>query len=271
MAETATFWDSLDPRYRLILCDVWGVIHNGKRLYPGAAARLQQWRSDGRRVVLVTNAPRPAEAVAAHLDRIGLPSDAWDAIASSGQAGVDALSRLGRPVAFIGTSSDRDTMEAHGVVIAENNSFKDAACAGFEEGRMDVDDYRSELEVMAARGVTFHCLNPDRVVVYGGTMLPCAGALADAYEELGGHVVWYGKPYRTIYDYALAIGGSPRRDEVLCVGDSLQTDILGAASMGFDAVFVTGGIHSGEGFPDDFAARHGIGDWRPVAVVDALG
>src|SRR5206468_10502489 len=98
----------------------------------------------------------------------------------------------------------------------------------------------------------------------------CAGALADIYEALGGRVTWYGKPHPAIYAHALHRAGDPSADQVLAVGDGLQTDILGAARMGFDAVFVSGGIHAGEAFPDDFAARNGVGDWRPVAVVDGL-
>ena len=271
MADRDKFWDTLDPKYRLILCDVWGVIHDGRRLYPGAEERLLQWRAEGRTVVLLTNAPRPAEAVEAHLARVGLQRGAWDAIASSGEAGIEALSALGRPVRFVGTATDRAILEARGISIDERGEVTDVVCTGFEEGRLEVQDYRAELEQLAARDVTFHCLNPDRVVVYGGTMLPCAGAIADVYEAMGGRVLWYGKPFRTIYDYALAHGGDPQPQEVLAVGDGLQTDILGAAWMGFDAVFVTGGIHEGEPFPEDFAASHGLGDWWPVAVVDSLG
>jgi HAD superfamily hydrolase (TIGR01459 family) len=115
-----------------------------------------------------------------------------------------------------------------------------------------------------------HCLNPDRVVVYGSRRLPCAGLLGDAYEALGGEVIWYGKPYEPIYRHAVALAGDPPANQVLAVGDGLQTDMLGAARMGLDAVFVTGGIHAGEDFPSDFGAQNGLGEWRPVAVVDGL-
>ena len=266
-----SFLDALPERYRLILCDIWGVIHDGRRVYPGAAERLLQWRSEGRCVVLVTNAPRPADAVERYLAKVGLPGGTWDSIASSGEAGIDALSALGRPVGFLGTAGDREDLQRRGITIAAGSEVADVVCTGFEEGRWEVRDYRAELEQLAARGVRLHCLNPDRVVVYGSRTIPCAGALADAYEAIGGHVIWYGKPYGAIYGYALAHGGNPRPEEVLAIGDGLQTDMLGAAWMGFDAVFVTGGIHAGEPFPDDFAASHGLGDWRPVAVVDSLG
>jgi ribonucleotide monophosphatase NagD (HAD superfamily) len=107
-------------------------------------------------------------------------------------------------------------------------------------------------------------------VVRGGVPEPCAGALAEVYEGLGGRVTWYGKPHPAIYAHALHLAGDPPSDEVLAVGDALLTDILGAARMGFHAVFVQGGIHAGEPFPDSFAADYGFGDWEPVAVVDGL-
>src|SRR6266581_4278664 len=111
------YWGSLDRKYRLILCDIWGVVHDGVNLYPGAAERLRQWRSEGRCVVLITNAPRTAEAVAAQLKRIGLPRDAWDAVATSGEAGIEALNALGKPVGFVGTADDREILEGRGVRI----------------------------------------------------------------------------------------------------------------------------------------------------------
>ena len=265
-----SFWDGLDPRYRLVLCDVWGVIHNGVEIYPGAARRLQQWRSERRCVILATNAPRTADAVKQQLERLGLCGDAYDFIATSGEAGIEALNRVGRPVGFIGTAGDREVLEGRGVRLAENDVFTELACTGTREGEPDPQGYRAELELFAKRRVLMHCLNPDRVVVRGGIPEACAGAIADLYEKLGGPVTWYGKPFRAIYDHALQLAGNPPKDEVLAVGDGLQTDILGAALMGFDAVFVTGGIHSGGPFPTDFARRNGLGEWEPVAVVDSL-
>jgi HAD superfamily hydrolase (TIGR01459 family) len=264
------FWDSLDPKYRLILCDVWGVVHNGVELYLGAAERLRQWRGEGRCVVLLTNAPRTEEAVEQQLARIGLPSDSYDAIATSGEAGIAALNALGVPVGFIGTAADREVLESRDVRIAENDDFADLACTGIREGEPDPRAYRAELEQLAGRDVQMHCLNPDRLVMRGGIPEACAGAIADIYQMIGGRVTWYGKPFPAIYEHALRRAGDPPKAEVLAVGDGLQTDILGAARMGFDTVFVTGGINAGAPFPDDFAGRNGLGDWRPVAVVDSL-
>jgi HAD superfamily hydrolase (TIGR01459 family) len=265
-----SFWSELDPRYRVILCDIWGVIHDGVHLYPHAAERLAEWRQAGRSVILITNAPRTAEAVEQQLGRIGLPSKAWDGIATSGEAGIAAVLELGHPVGFVGTSGDRDILEGRGVRIAETDDFTDLACTGIEENRPNVEQYFDDLERWVDRDVTMHCLNPDRLVVRGGVPEPCAGALADVYESLGGRVCWYGKPHDRIYRHALHLAGDPPREAVLAVGDGLLTDILGAARMGFDTVFVSGGIHAGEPFRHDFAASHGLGDWQPVAVVDGL-
>lgn len=265
------FWDSLDPRYRLILCDIWGCVHDGVALYPGAAERLLQWRGEGREVVLITNAPRTAEAVTAQLARLGLPDAAWNAVATSGDAGIAALNALGAPVGFIGTRGDRVILEGSGVEIADGDDFTDLACTGLDEQRRQVRAYAPQLRALAGRDVLLHCLNPDRVVILGGQPVPCAGALADLYEQLGGRVIWYGKPHPAVYRHALKLGGDPPACAVLAIGDGLPTDVLGAARMGFDCVFVTGGIHGGEPFPNDFARRHGLGDWRPVAVVESLG
>jgi HAD superfamily hydrolase (TIGR01459 family) len=265
-----SFLDALPARYRLILCDIWGCVHDGVQLYPGAAERLLKWRAEGRTVVLITNAPRTTEAVAEQLSRIGLPSDAWDGIASSGEAGIAALRQIG-PVGFVGTSADRAILEGRGVRFANGEAFSDLACVGLDERRTQVEEYREQLEQLAARDVLMHCLNPDRVVIRGGVPEACAGALADIYLGVGGRVEWYGKPYPAIYRHALSLAGNPPPDEVLAIGDGLQTDVLGAAGMGLDCVFVTGGIHAGEDFPEQFSVQHGLGDWRPIAVVPSLG
>lgn len=262
--------DRLDPKYRLILCDVWGVVHDGVRLYAGASERLHNWRTEGRCVALITNAPRTAEAVEQQLARIGLEHGAYDFVVTSGEAGIEALKALHEPVGFVGTKQDRTILEARDVQIALGEDFSNLACTGTIEGRPDPQDYRGDLERWSKRDVNMHCLNPDRVVVRGGVPEACAGALADIYEGLGGRVTWYGKPYEAIYRHALQRAGEPPVGQVLAIGDGLQTDILGAALMGFDAVFVSGGIHAGEPFPKDFAALNGLGDWQPVAVVEGL-
>ena len=137
--------DALDPKYRLILCDVWGVVHDGVTLYPGAAERLRQWRDEGRCVILITNAPRTAEAVSRQLERLGLPRDCWDGIATSGEAGIEALKAL-LAGGFVGTRGDRVILEGRGVRIAEGENFTDLACTGITEERHDPQDFRADLQ-----------------------------------------------------------------------------------------------------------------------------
>lgn len=265
-----SFLDALPERYRLILCDIWGVVHDGFHLYPGAVECLRRFREEGRSVVLITNAPRTTAAIEEDVTRIGLSRDAWDGIATGGQAGIDALKQCAESVGFIGTEEDREILLGGGVMIAKDDDFTELACTGLPNPRGRPEDYQSALEKLAERDVRMHCLNPDRVVIHGGVVEYCAGALADRYIELGGRVEFYGKPYPAIYRHVLAMAGNPPPGEVLAIGDGIETDILGAARMGFDAVFVTGGIHAGEPFPEDFAIANGLGDWKPVAVVEGL-
>lgn len=270
MTTPSASLDEIGDKYRVILCDIWGCIHDGVQLYPGAAERLARWRAEGRTIILITNAPRTAEAVASQLVRLGLDPDLWDGIATSGDAGIAALKQAARPVGFIGTPSDRSILEGSGVEIAEDDDFDELACSGLDGKRRKVSDYEEQIRRLAERNVLMHCLNPDRVVILGGSPVPCAGAIADRYLDLGGRVEWYGKPYPAIYRHALKLAGDPPRDRLLAIGDGLGTDVVGAAKMGFDCVYVTGGIAQGQAIPTDFAANHDLGDWRPLAVVDGL-
>jgi HAD superfamily hydrolase (TIGR01459 family) len=264
-----TSLDGLDSRYTTIICDIWGVVHDGGALLPGVIERFAEFKDQGRTIILLTNAPRPASTVQAHLDQLGLARELYDAVSSSGEAGIAGLLQLGGPVGFMGTEEDRDDLVRRGIKIV-GQDFTDLACTGLDGRSDDPDDYRDRLEALAAEGVTMHCLNPDRVVIHMGNLEACAGALADIYEEMGGAVTWYGKPHRPIYDHARSLAGDPPLEAMLAVGDGLQTDILGAARFGIDAVYVSHGIHAGEPVPSDFADRHGLGDWAPILTVEGL-
>ena len=261
--------DEIVAPYSTILCDIWGVIHDGARLLPGAAERLAAWKHAGKTIVLVTNAPRPADRVQAGLDALGLPRSSYDAITSSGEAGIAALVAPPRPVAFLGTRADRADLIAHGVIV-DDRAAGEVACTGLDEQRASAADYADQLEAWAARDMLFHCLNPDREVIHCGVRLACAGALADHYESLGGRVAWYGKPHAPIYRHALRLAGNPPLTKVLAIGDGLVTDMAGAARFGIDALFISHGLHAGAPVPPGFAARHGLGDWAPIATLADL-
>ena len=261
--------DDLDPRYRAILCDIWGVVHDGGQLLPGVQQRLSKWKAEGRHIVLLTNAPRPASSVQRTLDRLGLSRDSYDAISTSGEAGIAALAAPRRPVGFLGLEDDRDDLISRGIPII-TSGYAELACTGLNDRYDEPEQYREMLTGLARSGVVMHCLNPDRIVIHLGRREACAGALADIYEALGGHVEWYGKPHGPIYDHARSLAGNPPLEAMLAIGDGLPTDILGAARYGIDAVYVSHGIHAGEPVPDDFASRNGLGGWRPIMTVEGL-
>lgn len=262
--------DGLDPRYTTILCDVWGVVHDGARLFDGVVARFERWAKEGRRVVLVTNAPRPADRVEADIEALGLDRSHWHALTSSGQAGIAALTDPPRKVGFAGSRDDYDDLTANGVQIAvRGEAIEEIALTGLDEQRHGVDEYENEMAAWLEQDLLVHCLNPDRIVVHRGARIVCAGAIADAYAERGGRVRFYGKPHTAIFDHALKLAGNPDRDSVVMIGDAPATDMLGARQAGIDGVLVTGGIT--EGAAHDWAAdTTDWGDWRPVLTVPGL-
>lgn len=275
---------ALPDRYRLILCDIWGCVHDGVRVFPRAAALLERWRGQGRIVLLITNAPRPASAVQAQLDRLALNRSSYDAIVTSGDTGIAALKERGLTrVGFIGTLSDRAALEGTGLTLLPGPDGTDVVCTGLPDGTRDPAEEDEVLAVMLARGARLHCFNPDRVVIRGASLESCAGAIAERYEAMGGTVLWYGKPYPPIYERCLTIAadraGRPlSAGQVVAVGDSLATDFVGAARAGFDFIFITHGIERGQadelGAPAlirQFASQQELQLPDPLATVRELG
>ena len=242
--------------YDVILCDIWGVLHNGVASFTQASDALVLFRRRGGAVILISNAPRPSPPIARQVLKLGVSPDAFDAIVTSGDVTI-GLMRLqaGDPVLHIGPERDLTLVDA----VAEASgarpklvSLEDAQyalCTGLRNDEAEaLDDYEHELQAMAVRGMTMICANPDIVIHRGDTLIYCAGALARRYEELGGSVVYAGKPYAPIYDRALALAeqrrGAPvAKSRVLAIGDGMRTDVMGAARAGLDVLFVTGGIH----------------------------
>ena len=266
---------------RVVLCDVWGCIHNGHRAFAPALAALVRWRAEGRIVVLVTNAPRPSGPISAQLAELGIDERHSDALVSSGDTGVAlALARGGR-AHLIGTARDRRSLDGSGLDLDARDSGV-VICTGFEEDRRAPEDYDAELAALRADDTTMLCFNPDRVALHGEVLELCAGVIADRYAALGGTVIQAGKPYPPIYDRALAlageIAGRPiELSEVVAIGDAIATDMLGAARQGFRFVFVADGIEreriAAEGvdaFLDAVAEEHDLGDFRPIIVADGL-
>jgi len=246
----------ISDRYDAILCDIWGVVHNGVASFPPASEALVSFRRRGGAVVLISNAPRPSPPIRRQVLKLGVPPEAFDAIVTSGDVTIGLMEReTGVRVLHIGPERDLSLFdavaEATGVrprlVSLEEAEY--ALCTGLRNDDVETpDDYEPELRALAARGMPMICANPDIVIHRGETLVYCAGALAGRYEELGGSVVYAGKPYAPIYGQALAVaerirGGPIEKRRVLAIGDGMKTDIAGATQAGLDALFVTGGIH----------------------------
>jgi HAD superfamily hydrolase (TIGR01459 family) len=244
---------SLGGSYDLVLSDVWGVIHNGLAAFPEACDALARFRDAGAAVVLITNAPRPSEAVVRMLDRLAVPRAAYDGIVSSGDVTRGVIAgRAGQSVLQIGPERDHSIFDGLGVSFAPVETADYVVCTGlFDDERETADDYRELLAKVRARNLFMVCANPDIVVERGDRLVYCAGAIADLYAHMGGEVLYAGKPYAPIYDAAVAKAAAqlkrdiPRR-RVLAIGDSVRTDLKGAQAYGIDCLFVTAGIHAEE-------------------------
>jgi HAD superfamily hydrolase (TIGR01459 family) len=240
--------------YDVLFCDVWGVVHNGIAAYAPACEALMRFRAGGGTAILITNAPRPGAGVARILDRLGVPREAYDAITSSGDVTRGIVeSRLGESVFHLGPQRDLSIFTGLGVTFAPLQTADYVVCSGlFDDTTETPESYRDMLAAMRARALFMVCANPDIMVERGETLVYCAGALADAYAELGGEVLYCGKPHAPIYRVALATaaacrdGAAPPLKRVLAIGDSVRTDLKGAAAFGLDCVFVTSGIHAEE-------------------------
>jgi HAD superfamily hydrolase (TIGR01459 family) len=246
-------FSALAPDYDVLLSDVWGVVHNGVEASAPACDALTQARSQGAKVILITNAPRPNAAVARQLDRLHVPHDAYDAIVSSGDVTRAMIAtRPGQTMFHLGPERDKSIFSGLDLRFAPLEQADYVVCSGLEHDEVETpEDYRARLQAMLARKLFMICGNPDVVVERGPRLVYCAGAIADLYAGMGGEVHYAGKPYRPLYDLALAkaeaaMGRKVVPQRVLAIGDSLRTDFKGARAIGVDFLFVTSGIHAEE-------------------------
>jgi HAD superfamily hydrolase (TIGR01459 family) len=244
-----------DP-YDVILCDIWGVLHNGVASFAAASEALVSFRRRGGAVVLISNAPRPSAPIRGQVLKLGVSPEAFDLVVTSGDVTIGLMqAQPGEEILHIGPERDLSLLDAVAEAtgarpkLAPLEAAQYALCTGLRNDDVETpEDYGSELQAMWRRELTMICANPDIVIHRGDTLIYCAGALARRYEELGGSVIYAGKPYAPIYDRALALAGQIRgapvdKRQVLAIGDGMRTDILGASRADLDALFVTGGIH----------------------------
>jgi HAD superfamily hydrolase (TIGR01450 family) len=251
MAERIGGLADISARYDVILCDVWGVLHNGIDPFPLAGIALSAARENGATVVLVTNSPRPRPGVETQLGAIGVLDTAYDSIVTSGDVTRRLIAEGPRKVFLLGPDRDLPLLEGLNVERVGEAEAEVIVCTGFFDDETETpEDYRDMLTGWQRRNVPFICANPDLVVERGERLIPCAGAMAALYAELGGETRIAGKPHRPIYEAALAeaqsIRGSFDKARVLAIGDGMPTDVRGALSAGFDLLYISDGIHAGE-------------------------
>lgn len=240
LAATADLW----------FVDIWGVMHNGVRPYASSVAACEAFRRQGGTILLVTNSPRPRESVARQLDGIGVARSAYDGIVSSGDVSRSLIEDwAGEPILHIGPERDlpvfANLQATPGAGVADAVV---AVCTGlYDDEKETPADYADMLAKLKARDIPMICANPDQKVERDGRLIYCAGAIARAYEALGGIVSYAGKPFQPIYDLALEIGSDTRgksiaKDRVLAIGDGVSTDIAGASNFGIRSVFIASGV-----------------------------
>ena len=254
----------------VLFSDIWGVVHNGLVAFPEACQALHSFREQGGTVILITNAPRPADSVQRQLRKLGVADDAYDAIVSSGDLTRRFVAdHAGQKMFWLGPERDHSIHRGLDPVLAPLDQADYIVCTGlFDDETESADNYRTMMLQARERQLTLVCANPDIVVERGDRLIYCAGAIAELYRELGGEVIFYGKPHRPIYERALALaaerrGRATQLGRVLAIGDSVRTDLAGAHGFGIDCLFVTRGIHAG-----DF---DGIDQLDPGSVKELFG
>lgn len=260
------------------ICDIWGVVHNGVAAFKSAVDACQRFRSGGGVVLLLTNAPRPAGAIYEQLEKLSVPRDAYDAVLTSGDLTRHLIeTNIGLPMLHLGPERDRGLFDGLDVRFADARQAGIIICSGlYDDDRETAEDYRERLTGPLKRGVKLVCANPDITVARGTKVIPCAGAIAQLYEQMGGTVIYAGKPHLPVYERAFEMVRQAARrpvakERMLAIGDGVHTDMLGAANAGLRAVFVASPVHIKEPLSPAVLA-HAFADAgrKPVAAMAAL-
>ncbi|MBL4810952.1 MAG: TIGR01459 family HAD-type hydrolase [Rhodobacteraceae bacterium] len=264
MTQIIQSFDDVAERYDAAFVDLWGCMHNGLTAYQQAVRAMRSFRARGGKVVLLTNSPRPRRSVEEQISQMGVPNDAWDVIASSGDSARAAMFRgiVGKKVFFIGENNDNSFFEPLALItdpvdisIVSLEEAEGIICTGPFDAFADPDDLRPQLLYAKQKGLKLLCANPDIVVDRGETREWCAGAVAQLYTKMGGTSLYFGKPHPPIYDLArrrlAELGDVPGNPRIIGIGDGIRTDIQGAMGEDIDSLFITGGLAAGETQTDE--------------------
>ncbi|MEM9716294.1 MAG: TIGR01459 family HAD-type hydrolase [Pseudomonadota bacterium] len=268
MTQIITALSDISDRYKAVYCDLWGCLHNGIEPFPSAVTALEAFKAKGGIVILLTNSPRPASGVYPQLDHIGVPRALYDGIVASGDAARAAMASgaYGTKVYHIGPDRDHPFFDGvpeedfyQGIDIdrVPLDEAEGMICTGlFDDSTETPEDYRATLLNAKNRGLKMLCANPDIVVDRGDQRIYCAGAIAEAYKDMGGEAHYFGKPHAPIYELArkrlaTIAGHEIANEDILAIGDGIRTDIAGASGEGIDALFITGGLAKTQTKTDD--------------------
>lgn len=243
--------EAIIERYDAVFCDVWGVIHNGVHAFGEALLALKKARQSGKAVILITNSPRPRQGVVLQLASLKIGADFYDDIVTSGDATRYLIKEAPKRIFHIGPERDLSLFDGLDVELCEEFEAAAVVCTGlFDDENETPDDYAELLQRLRSRNLPFICANPDIIVHHGDKELWCAGALARAYEQLGGRTLIAGKPHRPIYDLAMKKlaenKGHVGKKRILAIGDGIMTDVKGGQQYGLDTLYISGGIHQNE-------------------------
>jgi len=260
------------------IVDIWGVMHNGARAHPAAVDACREFRARGGVVVLLSNAPRPFANVIPHMASLGVEPIAYDSGVTSGDATRDMIAAWqGKRLLHVGPERDKPLFTGFDVTLSPPASAEGIVCSGlYDDTHETPADYADLFAGLLERRIPMICANPDILVERGEEIIYCAGALAADYEAKGGQVIYAGKPHAPIYERTLREiarlrGDAVPKEKVLCIGDGLETDLLGAHRAGLRSVFIASPIFAPDGLdPEVLASLFAERPFAPEAALAAL-
>ena len=227
--------------YDTFIIDLWGVMHNGIRMNPGALEVIENLYNNKKRIVFLSNAPRPSENVRVFLRKLNMNEKFLNNIITSGEAAIKSLKtkKFGNKFFHLGPQRDTSLFKGLEKDKTELDNCDFILCTGLFDEHKDLNFYFKLFKDNIKKKLV--CTNPDLIVHKGTKSEYCAGKIAEIFDSLGGEVIYFGKPHDEVYNLIL------KKDEKnLVIGDNLRTDIKGANNLKLDSLFITNGVHRSE-------------------------
>lgn len=238
----------ITDQYDTFLLDIWGVIHDGVKLYPHTVSCLEQIREAGKTTCLLSNTPLRRHDIIASLAEMGVARGLYDHVVTAGDSAHEHMKDFaGQKCWFAAAPVYLPLLEGTGIECVDRPEDADFTLNAITN-KLGWDESQTKdlLDRALARGLPMICADPDIVVNHGDTIEKCSGAYALYYEEKGGTVTYHGKPHLPVYEMAWSLLGKPDKARIAAIGDSFHTDIQGAGAFGIDSVLNLAGIHNGD-------------------------